>query len=220
MFKSLHKLKIIIIVLFVAVQLVYSQSSETSGNWQFRSKDMQWIQLGYSSNIAGYEVNRALNKVFWAGRVHVKQGFMLNYQQNLLYYKKFFAIDWGLNAAIWQTAGKHHDLNWPMEYFPEERFFTCSVFPVFRLNFVHTPKFESYIYYAIGGPSFISKTVLDNYALGKHFIFLDNMGLAAFFGNNKQYNVELRIGHYSNAELFPQNHGVKVPLTMLIGYKL
>lgn len=217
--KFAQKVKFTFCVLVFVLAIVPVHAQTTNATDKSDHKTMQWLQLGYSSNAIGYGVNKALLPVFWGGRVHVKQGFLINYQRNLWYYKKFFAIDWGVNAALWQTSGRHPDANGVINYLPEEYFYTFSVFPVFRLNFINTNKFEAYLFYTVGAPSFISKTVVDDYALGKHFIFMDNMGLAAFFGSDKQFNIEMRIAHYSNAELFPPNLGVKVPLTILLGYK-
>jgi hypothetical protein len=198
------------LIAFIISFNLSAQPKETTNT----KSQMHWLQVGYTSNVLGYDVNKALNKVFWAGRVHIKQGLSINYQYNILYYKKFFAIDWGINASAWQTSGRN-----PNGHFPETNFFTFSVFPVFRLNFIHTQSIETYLFYTVGAPSFISKTTLDGYDIGKQFIFMDNMGLATFFGNKKQYNIEARIGHYSNAGLFPPNYGVKVPLTIHLGYR-
>jgi len=207
-----NRLKLILFTLTVFI-ISHNLSAQPKDTENTKSQ-IQWMQIGYTSNVLGYGINKALNKVFWAGRVHIKQGLSLNYQRNIFYYKKFFAMDWGVNASVWQTSGKNPDAS-----FPETNFFTFSVFPVFRINFIHTQYWETYLFYTVGGPSFISKTTLDGYDVGKHFIFMDNMGLATFFGNKKQYNIEMRIGHYSNADLFPPNYGIKVPLTMHLGYR-
>jgi len=206
------RLKLILSVFFAFI--INSNLFAQHRNAESVKPQTQWLQVGYTSNLLGYDVNKALNKIFWAGRVHIKQGVSLNYQRNIFYYKKFFAIDWGVNAAAWQTSGRN-----PEAFFPEDSFFTFSVFPVFRINFIHTHNWEIYLFYSIGAPSFISKTTLDGYDIGKHFIFMDNMGLATFFGPGKHYNLEVRIGHYSNAGLFPPNYGIKVPLTLHLGYK-
>jgi hypothetical protein len=44
------------------------------------------------------------------------------------------------------------------------------------------------------------------------------MGLGIFAGTNRQVNAEVRIGHYSNGNIFPDNEGVKVPLTFNVGF--
>ena len=74
------------------------------------------------------------------------------------------------------------------------------------------------MYYSIAGPSFISKTVIDDEDIGKKFTFQDNMGLGFFLGENRNYNLEFKIGHYSNGNIFEQNPGVKIPFSLNVGY--
>jgi len=46
------------------------------------------------------------------------------------------------------------------------------------------------------------------------------MGTGIYFGEKRNLNAELMIGHYSNGNLFPHNDAVKVPLTLKVGYNL
>ena len=46
----------------------------------------------------------------------------------------------------------------------------------------------------------------------------DYMDIGTFAGPGRNINAEIQIGHYSNGNLFPQNPGVKVPLTFAVGY--
>lgn len=167
----------------------------------------QWIQVGVSSNVIGYGVNNAFaeSSLFWGGNSEVGNGLSLSYVRNIFHAPRVFAMDWGVNVSYWQTK-----IN-------RENFFTMSVFPVFRFNILHTNPFDAYFYYSLGGPSFISKTVLDGDDTGKRFTFYDAIALGAFFGKTRQCNVELRIGHYSNGNVFPQNGGVKIPLSLNLG---
>ncbi|MDD4971766.1 MAG: acyloxyacyl hydrolase [Paludibacter sp.] len=176
----------------------------------------QWLQIGYSSNIAGYEINNSLEKVslFWGGDVEVKQGLSLNYQRNIFHSPKYFALDWGVNASTWQTSGKGKYVIYPTK----ESFFTFSVFPVLRFNFLHTQPVDAYCYYSVAGPTYISKVRLDGVETGEHFTFQDTMGLGVFFGENRNMNAELKIGHYSNGNVFPLNGAVKIPLSLNVGY--
>jgi len=43
------------------------------------------------------------------------------------------------------------------------------------------------------------------------------MGLGVFFGKKRAYNLELRIMHYSNGNIFPQNSGVAIPIQFTFG---
>jgi opacity protein-like surface antigen len=168
----------------------------------------QWIQIGYTSNVLGYGVNEAISGayLFWGGNAQVRQGVSLTYQRNIFHGAKVFALDWGLNASCYQS-----DKN-------EEVFFTLSAFPVFRLNFLHTKPFDAYFYYSVAGPTYISKVIIDDWDTGAHFTFQDNMGMGVFFGKERKYNLELKIGHYSNGNIYSMNESVMVPLTLHLGH--
>jgi len=177
----------------------------------------QWLQIGYTSNILGYGVNDFFANnyfpVFWGGMAHVRQGLSLNYQRNVFHSAKLFALDWGVNAAVWQTTGMNGNNN-----FGRQNFFTFSVFPVFRLNYLHTSKFYAYFYYTVAAPTFISEKFIDGFNTGEKFTFMDNMGTGIFFGEKRNLNLELKIGHYSNGNIYPNNDAVKIPLSLQIGH--
>ena len=168
----------------------------------------QWIQLGISSNVLGYGINNFVADIpiFWGGNSEVAQGIQLTYQKNIFHGPRFFAMDWGTNISYWQTRDNR------------ENFFTISIFPVFRFNYLHTKPFDAYFFYTLGGPAFISKSTLDGDDTGKKFTFYDAMALGFFFGKTRQYNLEFKIAHFSNGNIFPQNGGVKIPLSLNIGY--
>ena len=176
----------------------------------------QWLQIGFSTNMPGYGLNNSLEKVslFWGGDVEVYRGLSINYQRNIFHSAKYFALDWGINASGWQTRGLSVKQTIPNK----ELFYTLSVFPVFRYNFLHTQPVDAYFYYSVAGPSYISKIVLDGVDTGKHFTFQDTMGLGMFFGEKRNLNAELKIGHYSNGNIFPLNGAVKIPLSVNVGY--
>lgn len=176
----------------------------------------QWLQIGYTSNILGYGINNIVSRdpvpIFWGGNAEVRQGLSLNYQRNIFHGPKVFALDWGINASVWQTKGE------AANNFERQKFFTFSIFPVFRLNYLHAKAFDAYFYYTVAAPSFISKTLLDGHKLGANFTFMDNMGTGIFFGDKRNVNMELKIGHYSNGNVFTENEAVKIPLSLQIGY--
>lgn len=177
----------------------------------------QWFQIGYTSNVLGYGVNNFVSNkyfpIFWGGMAHVRQGLSLNYQRNVFHSARFFALDWGVNASVWQTTGMNGDRN-----LGRQQFFTFSVFPVFRLNYLHTSKFYAYFYYTVAAPTFITEKFIDGFNTGEKFTFMDNMGTGVFFGEKRNLNLELKIGHYSNGNIYPNNDAVKIPLSLQIGH--
>jgi len=178
------------------------------------------LQIGYSSNVLGYGVNDFVSSdkfpIFWGGDVEVFQGISLTYQQNIFHTAKVFSLDWGVSTSYWQSKGRGTGLSNPNK----QDFFTLSVFPVARFTVLHTKPFDAYFYYSVAGPTYISKVMIDGQNTGKHFTFQDNMGTGIYFGEKRNLNAELMIGHYSNGNLFPHNDAVKVPLTLKVGYNL
>lgn len=168
----------------------------------------QWFHLSYSTNAMGYGVNRFFQNLylFWGGAAEIDKGFMVTYQRNLFHGPKVFALDIGVNAAYWNTNGN------------DENFFALSVYPVIRLNYLHNKYCDPYFFYILGGPTYLSKYIIDGHDTGKHFTFYDAIGTGAFFGKRREFNAELKIAHYSNGNLFPMNTGVKIPLTLSLGY--
>jgi len=170
----------------------------------------QMIQIGYVSNILGYGVNNYLAygtvPVFWGGEAEVERGFTLTYERNVFHGAKTFSLDWGVSMGYFQSNAE------------KQKFFTFSVFPVFRFTFLHTKPVDMYFFYSIAGPAFISKNTVDGKDLGEKFTFQDHMGTGVYFGRERNLNAELKIGHYSNGDIFPGNEGVKIPLALNLGY--
>lgn len=172
----------------------------------------QMLIAGFTSNVLGYGVNDAVSKgpvpIFWGGDAHVKQGISLSYQRNIFHARKVFALDWGVHTGIWKSRDK------------KENFFTLSLNPVFRFNAIRGRLVDLFLEYSVAGPTYISRTNVDNVRIGRKFTFHDFMGMGIFAGKQKNIHAGLRIAHYSNGNIFPQNDGVKVPLTFNLGYVL
>ena len=169
------------------------------------------FQVGISTNALGYGVNNFVSKdspipIFWGGAAEVKSGIALHYHRNIFHAKKVFSFDWGISTSFWKSRRQ------------EDNFFTLSVFPVLRFNVIHSKSADYYFYYSIAGPTYISKTIIDGQNTGRHFTFQDLLGIGTFMGKQRKINTEIRIGHYSNGNIFPYNDGVKLPLTFCGGY--
>ena len=53
---------------------------------------------------------------------------------------------------------------------------------------------------------------------GIAFTFQDFMGFGVYLGPRRQFNVGVKINHYSNGNIFTENAGVKIPYTFNLGY--
>lgn len=169
------------------------------------------LQLSYSTNGLGYGVNDLFSKtlpLFWGGAAHLKQGVSVHYQRNIFHARKVFSLDWAAGMGYWKSRKK------------EDEFFTMSLYPVLRFTAFRSRKTDLYVEYTVAGPTFISKTLIDNETTGRHFTFYDAMGIGMFTGKKKNLNAGIRIAHFSNGNVFAENNGVKVPLSFSLGYVL
>jgi hypothetical protein len=168
----------------------------------------QTLQVEYSSG-TGYGVNDFVSRkvpIFWGGHAKVDFGIAPHYQRNVFHTRKVFGLDVGASAGFYKT--REHD----------DRFFTLSVYPLFRFTFLRARLADMYFAYSLAGPTYLSKVVLDDLDTGRHFTFQDFMGIGWFAGANRNLNFGVKINRYSNGNIFTQNAGVKIPLTFSIGY--
>jgi hypothetical protein len=167
------------------------------------------IQMGYITDALGFGVNDFFSKgkvaIFWHGSVEVRSGLSVNYQRNLFHTRRFFAIDWGADVSSWKSRKNG------------ERFYTASLYPVLRIPLVRTNPVEFYVSYSLAGPSLITRTNIDNQKTGKLFTFQDYMSVGYYLGRKRRVTGEVRIAHYSNANLFSQNPGLTIPLGFYFG---
>ncbi|PLX08117.1 MAG: hypothetical protein C0594_06205 [Marinilabiliales bacterium] len=168
------------------------------------------IQVGYTTNALGYGVNNFVSEgkipVFWGGKAEVQDGITIHYQRNAFHTLKIFSLDWGASFSHYTSK-----LN-------KQQFVALSLFPVFRFTPIHSKYVDLYFNYSVAGPSYISGLEIDGRHTGPEFTFQDFMGMGFYFGKNRKTNVEFRIAHYSNGNIFPDNDGVKIPLTFNLGY--
>jgi hypothetical protein len=143
--------------------------------------------------------------VFWGGDAEIKSGVTLNYQRNIFHTRNVFSFDWGASLGFYKS-----NLN-------QENIFTASLYPLLRFTALRTKPFDLYFNYSVAGPTYISKTLIDSEETGRNFTFQDFMGLGIYAGKKRKFSAEFRILHYSNGNIYPQNGGVKVPLTFNAG---
>lgn len=169
----------------------------------------QMFQAGYTTNALGYGVNHffanGVIPVFWGGDAEIKSGVTFNYQRNIFYTRRVFSFDWGASLGFYKS-----NLN-------QENIFTASLYPLLRFTALRTKPFDLYFNYSVAGPTYISKILIDSVETGRNFTFQDFMGMGIYAGKKRKLSAELRILHYSNGNIYPQNGGVKVPLTFNAG---
>lgn len=167
------------------------------------------LQVGYTTNALGYGVNDATSEgpvpIFWGGDVVIKNGLAVNYQNNIYHTKKVFSLDWGASLGYWKTRNG-------------EDFYSASIYPLLRFTALRTKPLDLYFYYSAAGPTFLSQKVVDKMPTGRRFTFRDFMGMGSYIGKARKVNAEINIGHFSNGNIYPDNPGVKIPLTFNLGW--
>jgi hypothetical protein len=166
------------------------------------------VRAAYSTNRLTYAVNDLFSKyvvIFWGGHVDARQGVAFEYERNVFHTKKRFAFDLGASASYWKSDGTG------------ETFHALSAYPLVRFFLTRAEGADTYFSYSIGGPTYISRNLIDGLNTGANFTFQDMMGVGAFLGKSRHVNTEVGIRHFSNANLATSNAGVRIPLTFKLG---
>lgn len=175
------------------------------------------LQISYGTGALGFGMNEFFSMnmkvgnfesfgvpVFWLGDIKAQHAFSVTYQRLIYRSEKIFSIDWGVSATYFQSRGN-------------ENVFVFSIFPVLRFYLLRRKNYDFYTNYSIIGPTYITKSVIDGFDSGSNATFQDTMGFGVFFGKNRSYNLELRIMHYSNGNIFSDNAGVAIPMQFTFG---
>ena len=183
------------------------QADSDSANGPVWPKNI--VQIGYVTDALGYGANDFVSKgavpVFWTGSVQVAHGLSVDYRRNVFHTSRFFALDWGASVSSWRSRKT------------DQRFYTAAIYPALRFVAVRTNPLELYFGYSLAGPALITRTSIDGEATGRAFTFQDFMNAGILLGKNRRITAEVRIAHYSNGNLFPQNPGVTIPLGFYLG---
>ena len=166
------------------------------------------LQFEYTTAF-GYSINNALSTkvpIFWKGNVQVDRGVAVHFDRTVFHTHSVFAIDAGTSVSIWRTRADAAD------------FYTLSLYPRFVFTPIRTRTLDAYFCYSLAGPTFISTRTLDSRDLGSQFTFQDFLGGGVRLGSAKRIVVGVKINHYSNGNLFPENAGVMVPVTFTAGW--
>jgi hypothetical protein len=166
------------------------------------------LQIEYSTG-HGYAINTFLSRrvpVFWGGNVKVDRGLAVHYDRNVFHTRKILALDLGASVSSWRSRNDR------------DGFFTVSAYPLLRFSVVRTKPVDFYLCYSLAGPTYISRLTLDRLEMGSHFTFQDFMGAGVFLGSHRTMSAGVKINHYSNGNIFTKNAGVKIPVTVALGY--
>ncbi len=157
----------------------------------------------YNRDVVNVEYPRRI-PFFWAGGVKLQHGFSLSYRRAFYHSQRHFSLEWGANAQSMTSQKNNTDL------------YALSLFSSLRYWFLRTTNTDAYFSYTLAGPTYISRNQVDDKATGKHFTFFDAITLGVIYQHHLDLGLEM--AHYSNGNLFPENPGFCIPLSLRIGY--
>ena len=175
------------------------------------------LQLSYGTGKIGFGVNHFFGMslkvgnfesfgipVFWVGDVKATSAFSLTYQRLIYRSERIFSLDWGVSVTTFNTS-------------ISKSIYAFSIFPTLRFYLLRRKGYDLYTNYSLIGPTYLTKSNIDNLKTGPKITYQDTMGLGVFFGKERKYNFELRIMHYSNGNFFTENSGVAIPIQFTLG---
>ena len=192
------------------------ETIKTTKNSYYFSKRL--LQIGYANSAIGFYPNQFFAMeatigsfdsfgvpIFWVSDSRAKQTISLTYQQTVFRSKKLFSLDWGVSITGFQTEAT------------KTKVLAFSIFPVMRFYLLRKDNYDFYTNYSIIGPTFLTKSNIDNLQTGPKITYQDFMGFGVFMGKERKLNIELRIKHFSNGNIFSKNSGVDIPVVLTIG---
>lgn len=161
-------------------------------------------------NQEGIYINKYLTwpylPVFWQGKTQAKNGFLLSFQDNLYHSRRWFSLDWGISTGHYLSSQLSQSVN------------VASIFLAIKFWLIRTERFNFYFMYSPAGPTYCSQQIIDNQNMYSKFTFQDFIGIGAFIGKRQALDIGLKVAHYSNGLLVPQDPGFDVPILVTIGY--
>jgi lipid A 3-O-deacylase len=126
------------------------------------------------------------------------------------------------DSFVWQHISVYFDASyghwWINKDIPYREINIFAVAPVVRFYFMKGRYIAPYAELSIG-PSYLSRTRLDDRNLGMHFAFQDQITLGATFGPQKRFSASLTALHYSNGSMCAMNAGITVPVLLNLSYR-
>ena len=201
-------------------RLVPRAASEAAGHF-FPERT---LRVGYGTAAIGFAVNELLSMqletagekkvglpVFWRGDVEARHTLQVGYERQLYRGRKVFALGWGASATAFQTVRTRQWVG------------AASVYPVLNFYFLRRRAVQPYVTWSVIGPTFLTHADLEgadpeDNTTGPRITYQDFIGLGAHLGADGRHNVEAKIEHYSNGNIFNDNAGVAVPVVFSYGW--
>ena len=176
------------------------------------------LRIGYGTSAIGFAVNEFFSMqletpggtdvglpIFWRGKVEARHTLQVGYERQVYRGRKVFALGWGASATAFQSEGR----TWVAG---------ASVYPVLNFYFLRRRAVQPYVTWSVIGPTVLSEVDIDGVDTGPHITYQDFLGVGAHLGPRGRHNLEAKIEHYSNGNIFNRNAGVAVPVVLSYGW--
>lgn len=140
-------------------------------------------------------------------------GHLQGYRAAITYFPPCFV--WGLFSVYFDASYGHW---WITDDSPNKSLSIYSIAPYLRVYFTKNPTISPFFEASIG-PSYLSKTRIENRNLGIHFSFQDQLTLGADFGPDQHLYASISAVHYSNGSIASSNSGITIPIVLNVGYR-
>ena len=131
----------------------------------------------------------------------------------------FTASSWRV-FPMWETSVGYWDGDVVLRKGGNDKIVAMTTGPLFRWQFEPRNINKPSVYLEIGvAASWLSDTNISGRRLSTHFQFEDKGAVGLCFGQNQQYDMGIRVIHYSNASIKRPNNGVNMML-LSVGYWL
>ncbi|OGO95625.1 MAG: hypothetical protein A3F41_00595 [Coxiella sp. RIFCSPHIGHO2_12_FULL_44_14] len=188
---------------FSAILCILSSTIALSNHEYDFQKNL--VSLGfYDKSVLPNNIPRPPHPLFWKSQLKADEGLNLTYERNVFHTQKYFSVNLGTSFSWWNT---HSQAQLALS-----GFFDLYIW-IFR-----TTTFSPYISWSVGGPTLLSRRWLNGVNLGSHLIFQDFLGIGVKLGKQHVVDVNLKMYHYSNGDLFVHNNGFDVPVVLSIDY--
>ncbi len=158
----------------------------------------------YNDKQMKVNISHPPSPIFWTASDKANGGMQLTYLQMLYHTKQHFSAYWGASASGWNGGGDNNNI--------------ATLFVSMRFWLHQWHYLSPYFMASYAGPSLMSVQHFNGHNLGSHFIWQDYLGIGMMLGPKQNIDLNVRLLHYSNGDVFPTNPGFDVPIVVTVGF--
>lgn len=144
--------------------------------------------------------------LMWCARLKVDRAYFFGNEMNIYKLGEFFHLVYGVSVGYLEKHldGIHKNL-------------VLSTYLGMRFDLQFTKKLHAIFFYSPAGPSALMNKEFATTRYSNNFVFTDQIGIGLKFDRRHPIEIGARMYHFSNADIFPINGGIDVPIMFYIG---